>query len=102
MPSRCLLFTVSAAPAFLFPVPCGCFVMGLVIVGKLCLVFAVRWCEVRNLRVVFGCSLVSGVLPVLVWVTLQGLVYLFQGGVVNYCVLIVCRDLPFHGAIHDP
>ena len=64
MSSRGLFFPVGAAAAPSSLVSCGCCVVGLEIVGKLCLVLDVRWCEGRNLRLVFGCSLVGGVLPV--------------------------------------
>ena len=49
-PSRGLFFPVGAAAAPSPLVSCGCCVVGLEIVGKLCLVLDVRWCEERNLR----------------------------------------------------
>ena len=62
--SRDLFFPVGAAAATSSLVSCDFCIVGLEIVGKLCLVLDVRWYEGRNLRLVFGCSLVGGVLPV--------------------------------------
>ena len=64
MSSRGLFSPVDAAVAPSSLVPFDCFAMGLEIVEKLCLVLNVPWCLRRNLRLVFGCSIVGGVLPV--------------------------------------
>jgi hypothetical protein len=59
------IFThVGASVATSSFVSCDRFVVGLEIVRKLGLVLGVRWCERRNMCLVFECSLVGGVLSV--------------------------------------